>query len=124
MEERGRCPDLKHVRRISVLKGVDAALLFAACMETEKICNRKAFYEAWRLEAGIITRDPGKGKGVNILEAGGSAGYVHMLAEIPSKMIGSGCADYLTVKSSRMIAEKEQMKGIYIRNFSFWFRYC
>ena len=49
--------------------------------------RRKVFYEEKRLEVGAILRKLCEWKGVNIIEAEVCVDHVHMLVEIPPKII-------------------------------------
>lgn len=49
--------------------------------------RRKVFYEDKRLEVGAILRELCKWKGVNIIEVEVCPDHVHMLLEIPPKIV-------------------------------------
>ncbi len=59
-----------------------------------------------RLDLGAILRDLCKWKGLNIIEAEVCPDHVHMLLEIPPKMIISSFMGFLKGKSFLMIYEK------------------
>ena len=68
--------------------------------------RRKAFYEARRLEVGLIFRMLCEWKGVYIIEAEVCVDHVHMLIEIPPKMSVSAFTGFLKGKSSQIIYER------------------
>lgn len=83
---------------------------------------RKAFYDEKRLEVGVILRNLCQWKGVNILEAEVCIDHIHMLLEIPPKMLVLGFMGFLKGKSSQMIYEKWGNARFKYRNRSFWCR--
>ena len=76
--------------------------------------RRKAFYGTRRLEIGSILRNLCEWKGVNTLEAEVCINHVHMLLEIPPKMLVSGFMGFLKGKSSQMIYENGEMQDLSI----------
>lgn len=84
--------------------------------------RRKVFYGDKRLEIGAILRELCKWKGVNILEAEVCTDHVHMLLEIPPKMVISSFMGFLKGKSSLMIYEKWGNLKFKYRNREFWCR--
>ncbi|BAH05270.1 hypothetical protein CKR_0219 [Clostridium kluyveri NBRC 12016] len=84
--------------------------------------RRKAFYDEKRLEVGVILRNLCQWKGVNILEAEVCIDHIHMLLEIPPKMLVLGFMGFLKGKSSQMIYEKWGNARFKYRNRSFWCR--
>ena len=62
--------------------------------------RRKVFYEEKRLAVGKILRQLCEWKGVKIIEAEACPDYVHMLVEIPPKMLVSSFMGNLKGKSS------------------------
>ena len=84
--------------------------------------RRKAFYDARRLEIGMILRQLCEWKGINILEAEVCVDHVHMLLEIPPKYSVSSIMGYLKGKSSLMIYEKWGDLKYRYRNREFWCR--
>ena len=84
--------------------------------------RRKEFYDARRLEIGKIIRDLSEWKGVNIVEAEVCVDHVHMLVEIPPKMIVSGYVGYIKGKSSQVIYERWANLRYKYRSREFWCR--
>lgn len=78
--------------------------------------RRKVFYGSKRLEIVAILRELCSWKEVKIIEAEVCPDHVHILLEIPPKLIISSFIGFLKVKSSIMIYEKwRSLKYKYMR---------
>ena len=68
--------------------------------------RRKVFYGQKRYEIGQILRELYRWKQVNLLEAEACPDHIHILVEVPPKIIVSNFMGFLKGKSSLMIYEK------------------
>lgn len=84
--------------------------------------RRKVFYGEKRLEIGAILRELCEWKGVKIITAEVCPDHVHMLIEIPPKMLVSSFMGFLKGKSSIIIYQKWGNMKYKYRNRSFWCR--
>ena len=84
--------------------------------------RRKVFYGEKRAEIGKILRELCRWKGVTIIEAEVCPDHIHMLVEIPLKVVVSSFMGYLNGKSSQMIYEKFPERKYKYGNREFWCR--
>ena len=68
--------------------------------------RRKVFYVQKKVAIGKILRQLCEWKGINIIEAEVCPDHIHMLVEIPPKMLVSSFVGYLKGKSSTLIYEQ------------------
>ena len=68
--------------------------------------RRKVFYIQKKVAIGKILRQLCEWKGINIIEAEVCPDHIHMLVEIPPKMLVSSFVGYLKGKSSTLIYEQ------------------
>lgn len=64
--------------------------------------RRKVFYVQKKVAIGKILRQLCEWKGINIIEAEVCPDHIHMLVEIPPKMLVSSFVGYLKGKSSTL----------------------
>lgn len=84
--------------------------------------RRKVFYKEKRRAIGEILRMLCGWKGIKIDEAEVCPDHVHMLVEIPPKVLVSSFMGFLKGKSSLMIYEKFPELKYKYRNREFWCR--
>lgn len=68
--------------------------------------RRKVFYGQKKVAIGKILRQLCEWKGINIIEAEVCPDHIHMLVEIPPKILVSSFVGYLKGKSSTLIYEQ------------------
>ena len=68
--------------------------------------RRKVFYIQKKVAIGKILRQLCEWKGINIIEAEVCPDHIHMLVEIPPKMLVSSFVGYPKGKSSTLIYEQ------------------
>lgn len=68
--------------------------------------RRKVFYVQKKVAIGKILRQLCEWKGINIIEAEVCPDHIHMLVDIPPKMLVSSFVGYLKGKSSTLIYEQ------------------
>ena len=84
--------------------------------------RRREIYGEQKAEIGKILRQLCEWKGVNIIEANACPDHIHMLVEIPPKMIVSSFVGFLKGKSSLMIFERFSNIKYKYGNKHFWCR--
>ena len=84
--------------------------------------RRREIYGEQKAEIGKILRQLCEWKGVNIIEANACPDHIHMLVEIPPKMIVSSFVGFLKGKSSLMIFERFSNVKYKYGNRHFWCR--
>ena len=84
--------------------------------------RRREIYGEQKAEIGKILRQLCEWKGVNIIEANACLDHIHMLVEIPPKMIVSSFVGFLKGKSSLMIFERFSNVKYKYGNKHFWCR--
>ena len=84
--------------------------------------RRREIYGEQKAEIGKILRQLCEWKGVNIIEANACPDHIHMLVEIPPKMIVSSFVGFLKGKSSLMIFERFANLKYKYGNRHFWCR--
>ena len=84
--------------------------------------RRKIFYEEKRAEIGKVLRELCGWKGVILLEGEVCPDHVHILVEIPPKMIVASLMGFLKGKSSLIIHERHANLKYKHGNRSFWCR--
>ena len=82
--------------------------------------RRREIYGEQKAEIGKILRQLCEWKGVNIIEANACPDHIHMLVEIPPKMIVSSFVGFLKGKSSLMIFERFSNVKYKYGNRHFW----
>ena len=84
--------------------------------------RRTEIYGEQKAEIGKILRQLCEWEGVNIIEANACLDHMHMLVEIPHKMIVSSFVGFLKGKSSLMIFERFSNVKYKYGNRHFWCR--
>lgn len=84
--------------------------------------RRREIYGEQKAEIGKILRQLCEWKGVNIIEDNACPDHIHMLVEIPPKMIVSSFVGFLKGKSSLMIFERFSNVKYKYGNKHFWCR--
>lgn len=84
--------------------------------------RRREIYGEQKAEIGKILRQLCEWKGVNIIEDNACPDHIHMLVEIPHKMIVSSFVGFLKGKSSLMIFERFSNVKYKYGNKHFWCR--
>lgn len=82
--------------------------------------RRREIYGEQKAEIGKILRQLCEWKGVNIIEDNACPDHIHMLVEIPPKMIVSSFVGFLKGKSSLMIFERFSNVKYKYGNKHFW----